>query len=77
MKSHEKVCKNQDFCGIALPSRRNNKLDFSQFMKSDKMPYIIYSEIESLIRNIDGCANNPEKSSSVKTGEHVPCENSM
>ena len=46
-------------------------------MKSDKMPYIIYYDIESLIRNIDGCANNPKKSSSIKTGEHVPCENSM
>ena len=29
-------------------------------MNSDKMPYIIYAEIESLIRKIDGCANNPK-----------------
>ena len=29
-------------------------------MKSDKMPYIIYADTESLIRNIDGCVNNPE-----------------
>ena len=32
-------------------------------MKSDKMLYIIYTDIESLIRTIDGCANNPEKPS--------------
>ena len=29
-------------------------------MKSDKMPYIVYADIESLIRKIDQCANNPE-----------------
>ena len=29
-------------------------------MKSDKMSCIIYADIESLIRKIDGFANNPE-----------------
>ena len=41
-------------------------------MKSYKMSYIICADIESLIR-IDGCANNSEKSSTTKIGEHVPC----
>ena len=27
------------------------------------MPYIIYADHESLIKNIDGCAHNPNKSS--------------
>ena len=27
-------------------------------MKSDEIPYIIYADIESLIKKIDGCANN-------------------
>ena len=27
-------------------------------MKSDKMPNIIYADTESLIKKIDGCANN-------------------
>ena len=35
-------------------------------MKSDKMPYIIYANIESLIKKIDRCANNPENSSTKK-----------
>ena len=37
------------------------------------MPYIIYAALESLIKNTDGCANNPEKSSSTKIGEYIPC----
>ena len=52
-------------------------LEFNQYMKSDKMPYIIYADIESLIKKIDGCANNPENSSTIKIGEHIPCRYSM
>ena len=46
-------------------------------MKSDKMPYLIYPDIESLIRKIDRCANNPENSSTTKIGQHTPYGYSM
>ena len=32
---------------------------------------IIYADIESLIRKIDGCAKNLKKSSITRIGEHV------
>ena len=41
------------------------------------MQYIIYADIESLIRKIDGCANNPENSSTTKVGENMQCRYSM
>ena len=41
------------------------------------MSYIIYGDIESLIRKIDESANNPENSSTTKRGEHIPCGYSM
>ena len=41
------------------------------------MPCIIYVDIESLIRKIDGCENNPENSSTTKIAEHIPCEYSV
>ena len=46
-------------------------------MKSNKMPYIIYADNESFIKKIDGCANNPENSSTTKIGEHIPCRYSI
>ena len=46
-------------------------------MKSDKMPCIIYTDIESLINKTDGCENNPENSSTTKIGEQIPCRYSM
>ena len=42
-------------------------------MNSGKMPYIIYADIESFIKKIDACTNNPENSSTTKIGEHIPC----
>ena len=41
------------------------------------MLYIIYTDLESLIKKIDGCANNLEKSSTTKIGQYIPCGYSM
>ena len=42
-----------------------------------KMPYIIYTDLECLIKRIEGCANNTEITSTAKIGEHIPCGCSM
>ena len=65
------MCENKDFCGIVIPSENDNILEFNQYMKSDKVPSIIYAGIESLIKKIDGCTNNPEKSLATNLGEHI------
>ena len=36
-----------------MPRENDDILEFNQYMKSDKMPYIIYADIEFLIRKID------------------------
>ena len=41
IKFHEKVCKNKDFCGIVISSQNKNVLKFNQYIKSDKILYII------------------------------------
>ena len=56
-----------------MPSEKVNISEFNQYMKSDKMVCIIYADIESLIRKIDGCVHNREKFQTKKTGEHIPC----
>ena len=44
-----------------MPSKVTQILQFNQFCKSDKTPFVIYAVLESLIEKIDGCKNNPEK----------------
>ena len=38
---------------MALPTHKNDILGFNQCMKSDKSPYIIYADIESLIKKVE------------------------
>ena len=59
---YEKVFVNKNFCEIAMPSKKDDILKINQHMKSDKFPYTIYAELESLIKKTEACANNPEKS---------------
>ena len=46
----KKFVKTKIFCGIVMPSENDNILEFNQYLKLDKMPYIIYADIESLIK---------------------------
>ena len=77
VKIHEKIWKNKDFCGVEMPSEKNKILKFNHYMISDKMPYIIYPDLQSLIKKIGGCSKNPKKSLTTKIGEHIPCRYSM
>ena len=43
-----------------------------QHPKSDKAPFVIYADLECLIEKINGCKNNPEKSSTTKVSGHIP-----
>ena len=60
-----------------MSSEKDNILEFNQYMKSDQITYIIYADMESLIKKIDGRVNNPENYSTKKIGEHIPCGYSM
>ena len=41
-------------------------------MKSGKAPCIIYPDLEFLTKKFDNRINNPERSSTIKIGEHIP-----
>ena len=55
-----------------MPFKGTKILEFNQYQKSDKTPFIIYVCLECIIEKIDGCKNNPENSSTTKVSEHVP-----
>ena len=41
IKSHKKIYENKDLFGIIMPSEKDNMLEFSKYVESNKMPYII------------------------------------
>ena len=55
-----------------MPSEDTKILEFNQYQKSDKVPFITYTDLECIIEKTDGCKNNPENSSTAEVTEHVP-----
>ena len=45
------------FVEFVISTEVDNILEFNQYKKSDKMLYIIYANMESLINKIGGCTN--------------------
>ena len=43
-----------------MPSEDIKILEFNQYRKSDKAPFIIYADLKYLIVKIDVCKTNPE-----------------
>ena len=54
-----------------MPSEDSKALEFNQDKKSGKAPFIIYTDLESLIEKIERCENNSENLSTTKVGEHI------
>ena len=40
LKSHIKVCENKYFCNFVMPSKDTKILEFNQYQKSDKTPFL-------------------------------------
>ena len=53
-ESHKKVSENKKFCNIVIPSEDTKILEFNQYLKSDKASFVIYVDLEYLIKKIDG-----------------------
>ena len=47
------MCENKDFCTVKI-------LQYNQHQKCDKVPFIIYPDLQCLIEKTEGCKNNPE-----------------
>ena len=52
-------------------------LEFNQYQKSRKAPFIIEVDLECKIKKIDGGKNSPENSSATKVSEHILSRFSM
>ena len=69
---HKKLCENKDFSNVIMRSEDTKILEFNQYQKSDKAPFIIQAVFECMIEKIGGCKNNPENSATTKVSKHIP-----
>ena len=54
-ESHKQVGKNKDYGSAEMASEDTIMSLFSKYQKSDKVPFMIYVNLEWLIEKIDGC----------------------
>ena len=72
LNAHKKVCENNKYCKIEMPTDKNNIIKYNQGHKSLKLPFRIYADLEYLFKKIDTCQNNPDLSSTTKINQHIP-----
>ena len=73
LKKHERVCNNHDYCHIDMPEEeRANILKYSPGDKSLKDPFIIYADLECLLKKEQFCKNNPKNSYTERKAKHKP-----
>ena len=73
----EKLDRHKEYCGEQESIKINMSppdtyLKFKNFLYSEKAPFTIYADFESLIEPIDNCEPNPEKSYTKKYQKHEP-----
>ena len=72
LRKHERICKDHDFCDIKMPDEDNKILKYISGEKSLRAPFTIYADLECLLRKINTCQNNPDKSYIEKKATHRP-----
>ena len=70
-ETHENVCKTHDYCCVEMPNEDNKILEYKHGEKSMKTPFIIYADLECLLKKMNTCHNNPEKSSTTKINKYT------
>ena len=62
LKKNKKVCKDHAYCYVKMPKEDEKILKYNPGEKSLKVPFIIYADLECLLKKIDTCQNDPKKS---------------
>ena len=71
LELHKNVCENRDYCQVEMPNKDNNTIEFNQ-KDYGKTPFVIYSDLEFLLKKISTCYNNPEESFTTEVNKHAP-----
>ena len=71
LDKHKEYCYNNECVKISMPPP-NTFLRFKNFRYSEKAPFAIYADFESLIKPLDNCDPDPNRSYTKKYQKHEP-----
>ena len=71
LNKHQEYCGNHESVKIELP-KKGTMLEFKNYHRSEKVPFIIYADFECYIKPMQSCEPNPESSYTKKYQKHEP-----
>ena len=71
LKKHMEYCETNEAVKMEMPEE-DSFIEFENFNRSMRVPFIVYADFESLIKPIETFELNPEKSYTKKCQEHKP-----
>ena len=71
LNKHKEYCYNNECVKIVMPPP-GTYLKFKNFRYSERAPFVIYADFESLIKPMDNCDPDPNKSYTKKYQKHKP-----
>ena len=70
LEIHKEICQSNEF--IEMPEE-GTFIQFENHIRSQKMPFVIYADFESLVESISGCEPNPKNCFTNQFQKHKPC----
>ena len=71
LEKHKEYCGEEESVKITMPPP-NTFIKFKNFLYSERTPFAIYADFESLLKPLDTCEPNPNKSYTHKYNKHEP-----
>ena len=71
LKAHEEYCNTNECIKINMPEKGSG-LFFKELWKSQRVPFIIYADTESLLKPLQSCESDPEQKYTHKYQKHEP-----
>ena len=71
LDEHKEYCYNNECVKTIMPEK-GTMLKFKNFHNSEKAPFVVYADTEALIKEMQTCGPNPQKSYTKKYQKHEP-----
>ena len=69
LENHKKYCEEEESVKINMPAP-NTFIEFKNFVHSEKAPFAIYADFESVLKPLDNCNPDPNRSYTKKYNKH-------
>ena len=72
LEAHKKICENNKYYHVEMPTKDNNTIKYNQREKSIKLPFVVYVDLECLLEKMSTFQKNPSELSTTEINKHTP-----